>query len=267
MSSCPADWYDPSTRHRCEHPDSTYQDPLFDVPVTSYGANITYRNWHCALCNNDLDAGTTDIWSVYFICGDGWLNVGKDEKISHLAYSIATSSWVLNMSTRPELLCIDRKPTTLVYNCHVGVLPTKSARTVLRKCNTSIVGTCPKDWTDGYVRSRCGDYTSYRCLGDTVYRNRYCVSCNNNDSIDGLYRCRLFKGQFVPLNSAYACEFGNYTWSNPGPLPDFSALIRWNSRRWSGTCQQDTQKYDPLKQTCRTLFMGPESKFKFVSFD
>jgi hypothetical protein len=246
MSSCPEDWNDPSTRHHCEHPDATYQDPLFDVPVTSYRTNITYRNWHCALCHHDLDAGTTDIWSIYFSCGDAWLNISNDEIVSHLAYNTSTSSWVLNMSAYPEELIFDNpKPTTLVYNCSVEVWPTDWAQTVLRSCNRRPVDMCPEDWTDEFVRAQCENSTQHVCLGDTVYYNRFCGICNNNGSFDGL-----------------ACYMFDKRIGSPSSPTDFTVLLNWHLLRERATCQQDTEQYDPFKYTCRSLFMEGQSKCK-----
>ena len=149
MSSCPADWNDSSRRFHCEHPDTSYQDPVSDVPVTSYLTNIIYRNRHCALFHRDLDAGATDAWSVEFSCQGAWLNVTNDDFIRYLAYNIGTSLWVLDMTVHPEVLIShSTKPSTLVYNCTVRVRPTELASTVSRTCYSSAVDTCPEDWTD-----------------------------------------------------------------------------------------------------------------------
>ena len=251
MSSCPADWNDPSTRFHCEHPDTSYQDPVFDVPVTSYRTNITYRNRHCALCHRDLDAGTTDAWSVYFSCNDTWLNVTSDEFLRYLAYNTATSSWVLNVTAHPELLIFDNpEPSTLVYNCTVGVWPPVLEHTVLRTCYGSTVDTCTEDWTDEDVLAQCEAYTAHMCADDIVYRNHYCGMCNNNGSFHGL-ACTTFSTRF----------------GAGGFPPDFRMLLNWHSLRESATCWQDTEQYDPFQKTCRTAFIATEGKSKLSALD
>ena len=251
MSSCPAEWNNSSTRFHCEHPDTSYQDPVFDVPVTSYRTNITYRNRHCALCRRDLDAGATDAWSVEFSCQGAWLNVTNDDFIRYLAYNIATSSWVLNMTVHPELLIShSTKPSTLVYNCMVRVIPTDLASAVSRTCYSSTVDTCPEDWTDEDVLAQCEAYTARACANGTMYRNHYCGMCNNNGSFHEL-NCRVFDSRIGTEKSS----------------ADFRMLLNWHSLRERDTCQQDTEQYDPFKKTCRTAFIATESKSKLNSLD
>lgn len=249
MSSCPAEWSDSSTHFHCEHPDTSYQDPVFDVPVTSYRTNITYRNRHCALCHRDLDAGTTDVWSVKFACHDVWLKITNNEVIRHLAYNTATSSWVLNMTANPELLIFDNpEPSTLVYNCMVGVEPTKLAQTVLRTCYNSTVDTCPEDWTDKDMLAHCEAKIAHMCASGIMYRNYYCDMCINNGSFREL-DCSVID---IRLMS--------------GPR-DFTVLLNWHSLKERDTCQQDTEQYDPFKNTCRTAFLATDSKSKLSSLD
>jgi hypothetical protein len=264
MSSCPAEWSDPSTRYRCEHPDTTYQDPLFDVPVTSYRTNITYRNRHCAMCHRDLDAATTDAWVVYFWCGNPRLNVSDDEIISHMSYYTASKLWVLNMITYREVLkrC-NSWPSGILYSCAVEVFPTELAQTVLRTCNRRILDTCPDDWTDDYVRAQCEEYTAHVCLGDTVYRNYHCGVCNNNGCFYGS-KCSEISNWIAPGNkwSGPECGRSNVGWP-PKEIPnDFTLLLNWQRRR--DACQQETEQYDPFKQTCRKSFTERNSKCKIA---
>jgi hypothetical protein len=266
MSSCPAEWSDPSTRYRCEHPDTTYQDPLFDVPVTSYRTNITYRNRHCAMCNSDLEAGTTDTWYFYFACGNPWLGVGDDQIISHLSYSDVSKSWSMNMSAYPGLLkYCNLKPFRFSYSCIVDVFPTELAQRVLRTCTRRIVDTCPDDWTGDYVRAQCGAYTNHVCLGDTVYRNGNCLSCNNNGRSSSFY-CSIITN-WTALGKEWSGP-GCGSWSIGAPpimFPtDFTLLLKWQKR--SSPCLQDTDLYDPFKKTCRKSFTESKSKCKVGSF-
>jgi hypothetical protein len=251
MSSCPADWNDSFTRFNCENPDTSYQDPVFDVPVTSYRTNVTYRNRHCALCHRDLDAGATDVWSIYFLCEDAWLNISNDELIRHLAYNTTTSSWVLNVTAHPEMLIFDNpKPSTLVYNCTVGVTPNDWGSTGLRKCYSHTVDTCPEDWTDEEMVAQCEAYTAHVCDSDTVYRNEYCGMCNSNGTFHDL-GCPMIGIRIATGTSS----------------PDFRVLINWNSVIDRDTCQKHTEQFDPFKKTCRTAFIAKESKCKLSSLD
>jgi hypothetical protein len=243
MSSCPAQWKDPAVRLLCEHHDSSYRDPLFDVPVTSARTNVTYWNKHCALCHRDVDAGTSNIWSIYFSCENAWIDLDEEEIINLLVYSAATSSWVLNITEHPELMIF--QDYKRVYSCRVGVQAPELSRTVLRTCDRSSVNVCPEDWTSEEVRAQCEAYTAQTCLNGTVYRNFYCGLCNNNGSFYGS-----------------ACfEVGVRKQSTPQP-PDFTVLLDWHRLRKRDACQQGTEQYDPFTRTCRPLFMDAEGEFE-----
>jgi hypothetical protein len=95
MTRCPPAWNEPNTRNRCEHPDTNYSDPLFDAPVTSRSTNITYRNWHCASCNRDLDANDTVIWDAAFLCYG--IPTRYEILEDTLSYNTSTLQWNSNM--------------------------------------------------------------------------------------------------------------------------------------------------------------------------
>jgi hypothetical protein len=238
MSSCPLDWEDGYSRYRCEHPDTTYSDPLFDVPVTSQLTNITYRNRHCAFCHQDLDADSANFWPLYFSCENGWLNVDNHTGINYLVYNTTTSSWTLNVTENPEYLIFkDVTSSGYVYSCRVWVAAAEALRPVLRACDISIVDTCPEDWTDEEVRTHCEAYTAHVCLNGTVYRNHYCGVCNNNGSFDGSICSEVSTRIFTTL-----------------PPPDFTMLLDWHSLEDRDVCQREVEMYDPFTRTCRTVY-------------
>jgi hypothetical protein len=249
MSSCPQEWEDPYTRFHCEHPDTSYRDPLFDVPVTSYRTNITYRNRHCAFCHHDLDAGSANFWSVYFFCENEWLNLDNETIINYLIYNTTTLTWSLNITKNTEFQIFeDGGPSKYLYSCRVWVDAHEALRAVLRPCNSSTVDKCPEDWTDEGVRAQCQAYTARICLNGTVYRNYYCGVCNNNGSFDG----SVCTDQLSPR-------------LKPTVLPpaEFTVVLDWRRLRKRNICQQETEGYDPLTRTCRTVFQC-KSKLCFL---
>jgi hypothetical protein len=241
MSSCPADWNDPSTRLHCEHHDTSYRDPLFDVPVTSFRTNITYRNRHCALCHRDVDVGMTNIWSIYFSCENAWIDLDDEEIINHLVYDTTASSWILNITENPEFMIFENSKQ--VYSCKVGVQAPKISRAVFRTCDSNTVNVCPEDWADGEVRSLCEAYTALVCLNGTVYRNRHCGTCNSNGSFEGS-----------------ACHKIGTRWQTTEQPPDFTVLLDWHRLRRRDVCQQATEEYDPFTRSCRSVFGEAECK-------
>jgi hypothetical protein len=247
MSSCPTEWADAAIRVRCEHHDASYRDPLFDVPVTSLRSNITYRNRHCALCHHDLDAGTTNIWPIYFSCDNAWIDLDDQQIIDLLEYNAATSSWILNITEHPELMIFqNHKP---VYSCRVGVKPSEEPRTVFRTCDSTMVSVCPEDWADEGVRAQCEAYTSHICHDGAAYRNHYCGICNNNGSFEG----------------SVCLEVGTRKKATQQP-PDFTVLLDWHRLRKRDTCQHVSEEYDPFARTCRPVFVQAEGKFQMNSY-
>lgn len=246
MSSCPVEWKDPSTRHHCEHHDTSYGDPLFDVPVTSSRTNITYRNRHCALCHRDLHVGATNIWSIYFSCENAWIDLDDEEIINHLVYNTTTSSWILNITENPEFMIFQNYKQ--VYSCRVGVQTPEMLREVLRTCDSSTVNVCPEDWTNEEVQALCEAYSAHMCLNSTVYRNHYCGMCNNNGSFQG----------------SFCLEVGTRSKTTQQP-PDFTVLLDWHRLRRRDTCQQVTEEYDPFTRICRPIFVEAEGKSELGS--
>jgi hypothetical protein len=244
----------------------------------------------CAICHDDHDDDASDVWSVYFSCGDARLDISKDEFKKHLTYNRKTSSWVLNLSANPELVIFDNtKPTTLVYNCTVGVLPTELAQTVLRTCTRSTVDTCPEDWTDEFVRAKCKEYTEHVCVGDTVYRNVHCEICNNKSSFDGS-ACYFFDKSIASGENLLDVEIGNRgstfvlkysdwigyrTKRNETEailpfdtnLPDFQDVLNWSRTTEDIMYQQVTNQQDAFKETNRTELPKAESRCNYSSLN
>jgi len=216
--TCPPDWKDSDTRNRCEHPDSSYRDPLLDAPLTSLRTNTTYQNWHCAYCHGDFDAATTVIWGASFSCYGSYPPTALfDETIlEHLSFNHLTSEWNLNISpptsdmkssnSIPGYLqrSTDNNKQEIHSNCSltfsapVWNLPTG-------ECNTHEIRRCSASWEDAEVKALCEVYTARLCSGPEKYRNPHGLLCNNVN---------------VPKPCYYA-----YDGQNPPEIPSFTTLL------------------------------------------
>jgi len=245
MTTCPPDWKDSDTRNRCEHPDSSYRDPLLDAPLTSFSTNTTYQNWHCAYCHGDLDAATTVIWDPRFSCYGSELRTPlSDETIAeHLSFNPLSSEWNLNISIptsdmksgKSPLGYIQRRTDNNMQEIHskcslkfiipIGDLPTRS-------CKPMEVRRCSDSWEDAEVKAQCEAYTARVCSGPDTYRNRHCLLCNNLD---------------VPET----CYF-RYVSYPPPQIPSLTMLLDWR-RPNRGACAS-SEIYDPLSCVCRKVF-------------
>jgi hypothetical protein len=244
MMRCPPDWKESNTRDRCEHPDSNYSDPLLDAPVTSRSTNITYRNWYCASCHRDLDANTTVIWDAGFECEDYPHGAVSDEILEHITYSPSTLKW--NLKIRKSTSGIKSGKSTQrtiqndessnnderLYVCDIqfeapeGVLQHGSHRT---SCPGAIlVASCPEDWNDNEVITKCEAFTARVCSVNQIFRNYYCSLCNNRSPTE-------------------FCSLGKEL------LPPFTILLDWRKLQ-RGKCAP-TEIYDPLSSVCRKVFI------------
>jgi hypothetical protein len=193
------------------------------------------------------------------------------------------------VSAHPEQLISDNpNPSELVYNCNVGVLPTKLAKTVLRTCTRSTVDTCPEDWADEDVRVQCESYNAHVCLDDTVYRNDYCGICNNNGSFHGL-PCSTYNNSIgsedtsfyskhennyfekyledIPFYHEFKIVWSNITVTQLAGDADFTVLLNFKPCENMDKCQLHTKEYDPFMDTWLPALLEPESKCKISSFD
>jgi hypothetical protein len=243
MTRCPPDWKDFDTRHRCEHPDTNYRDPLFDAPVTSTSTNITYRNWHCASCHRVLDSNTAVIWAAGFVCR-GYhrpRNVTVEKLAELFTYKPSTSQWNLKirkyasdmksgMSTQGTTQnSKSNNNDETVYVCDLYFTVGKTKLEYRRSCPLGIpvVDRCSENWKDTEVKTQCEAYTAHICSGTHIYRNQYCMLCNYE----------VFTGR---------CIGSVYT-----HLP-FTALLDWK-RLKRGMCAS-SEVYDTLSRVCRKVF-------------
>ena len=243
MTTCPPDWKDSDTRNKCEHPDSSYRDPLLDAPLTSLSTNTTYQNWHCAYCHGDLDAATTVIWNASFTCYSSYPPTTlSDETIAkHLSFNPLTSKWNLNISlptsdmkssmSAPGYIQRSTENNTqeIHSNCSLEfTLPVMGLRT--RWCKTNEIRNCSDSWKDDDVKAQCEAYTARVCSGPKTYRNRHCLLCNN-------------------IDVQPPCVYYLIVYPTP-PTPFLTMLLVW--RR--GACAS-SELYDPLSRVCRKVFI------------
>jgi hypothetical protein len=251
ITTCPPDWKDSDTRNRCEHPDSSYRDPLLDAPLTSFSTNTTYQNWHCAYCHGDLDDATTVIWDASFSCYGSNLPITlPDETIAeHLSFNPLTSEWNLNISLPTSDMIssmstvgyiqrsTDNNTQEIYYRCSVKFRrPVMGFLLPTRSCYRNEVRRCSDSWEDAEVKAQCEAYTARLCSGPDIYRNRHCLLCNNLDVPKPCYY--LYPH---PMTTVIASS-----------IPVLPVLLDWR-RLKRGACAS-SEIYDPLSSVCRKVF-------------
>jgi hypothetical protein len=244
--TCPPDWKDHDTRNRCEHPSTSYSDPLLDAPVTSHRTNITYRNWHCASCHRDLDAHTTAIWEGRFQCniesGMPYLSVSEETFPNYLSYDTYNSEWYFDidkyhLDTDPGIF-IREEPgiqQRYKYICHLVFRPDWKDLRTFRFCRTDIITECSADWIATEEQKQCDAYTAHVCSGNSIYRNYHCFLCNNFTTLE---TCEPLSPQST---------------DRQGLVPSFSMLLDW--KRLKRRVCASSEIYDPLARVCRKVFL------------
>ncbi|XP_076028627.1 uncharacterized protein LOC143017727 [Oratosquilla oratoria] len=217
---------------------SDRQDPLLDMPVTSFASLITYTNAYCALCNRE-DSGMLLRWATKVECSTLNKTLGnKTQEFieKNLVYNEVRGSWGLDLEGEegvpPEF-----------HTCYIDPAMPDLVAPLVRSCVDS-VSSCAPDYPDGDVVELCHSYTSVVYHANKPYRNVHCVECNR---IEGPLSCFEIPTRLHPEPTAFAI------------LLDFGGLHAGNI---VGSSCGSGQIWDPFFKRCRSVFCrNPRQKF------
>uniref|UniRef100_T1JM11 G-protein coupled receptors family 2 profile 2 domain-containing protein n=1 Tax=Strigamia maritima TaxID=126957 RepID=T1JM11_STRMM len=162
--ACPSEWRDDEVRAACES-QPTEKDPMSKLPVTSRASHLTYKNMHCAACNNDTHS--LIYWTPHLECANMSLNFSFEDKNfwDSIEFNSSLNLWGFSVKNGSFISCtIDPQLPQMVED-------------LVRRC-VPFVKDCKLEWRDDAIRHKCHSYTSYMFEGDTAYRNRECGVCN-----------------------------------------------------------------------------------------
>lgn len=246
VSTCPDAWTDDETRLLCEGVRRHNVTYLRDLPVLGVATRILYRNIFCAICNGDTRKLSP--WTLNVTCVPGEIaqvfsnSVAQREAV--VIYSVASRSLTVHWRERSGR-CILRINELIPDNYAEtwGVTPCE-----LRE----IVTTCPDDFEDAIVLSKCYSYTSLLLYKkrQVIYRNYHCALCNGQGAED--LSCVLLPspGPSLGLHGAgvsYTIVMNFSNWWEVEARTVSSATV---SSGYSGNyCTQD-EVYDPLLRQC-----------------
>ena len=178
---------------RNSHNEIFNNNPILFIPVTSAQTNITYRNFYCAYCNNDMK-NNLQFWEYKPFCyGDGsensYLTLNSEEQVEY---------YIQNLTKN----CTKK---TIVYPHERG---SSKPSVFIRPCKRSLPPSCPPD-TPKELADNCSSFgTAYRYIpkSDIIYQNPYCAQCNsaNDDSnttcFDPVLRSSVFPMTQIRIN-------------------------------------------------------------------
>ncbi|GFY46326.1 uncharacterized protein TNIN_316981 [Trichonephila inaurata madagascariensis] len=156
----------------CESSAEENNDPFLMIPVTSTVTGKTYKNYFCAVCNENTHEDQLVFWNINLI--------GRTERIKNyssvpdMLYDTTLKSWVV--------LEEDGSSTNVSFKIGPG---TDLDDLYVRKCK-AMTTTCPKEWKDVSVKEKCeGNYMARIGFNGTEkmrwYKNPHCALCNFED--------------------------------------------------------------------------------------
>ncbi|XP_074601363.1 uncharacterized protein LOC141855292 [Brevipalpus obovatus] len=155
--------------HLCEHEDNLF---LARLPAFSVNSGIFYRNFFCAVCNNDDD--NLDVMNVTIFCDR---QIGEKSLKHYLIqpnFNPTDGTWTFRHNSseiwcKPRILELEREDFRDQFNT--------------RYC-MDMINSCPSNWTDNHgnddnqLAQKCSSYMFMVKSGDKIFKNLYCAQCN-----------------------------------------------------------------------------------------
>jgi hypothetical protein len=173
MSTCPASWTSDETKFACEQLADNDSDPLSSLPVTNERSGVTFRNYHCAICNGE--ANSTVFWQLWLECpslqsgSSRVADLSQTDIMSKLRYDDLRQQWGIDLDT---------DGLTVFHDCSVDPVTPDNVASQLRACISNLVKTCPVGFGNATMVQYCEAYTGMLYDTTRVYRNAHCALCN-----------------------------------------------------------------------------------------
>lgn len=183
-------------------------DIMTAIPVTNFVSGISYRNYFCALCNNDIQNSV--LWDVSISEGDG-----GEYDISHRFVVQSTNDIYdafdgIAYCTGSANPCSNRSAYSIVLNRYGGYYTywggymenNEAIKTLtvnlsipeeikhhVKGCQPELISCCSPGWTDVRIKVLCESYYGIikgppridenGTYHDQYFRNAHCALCNN----------------------------------------------------------------------------------------
>ncbi|GBN36789.1 hypothetical protein AVEN_102082-1 [Araneus ventricosus] len=147
------------------NPDKS-NDPFLMIPVTSNVTGITYKNYFCAVCNEEVDSEQLQFWDMQI-----WGNDTLFKKFSEpqFQFNKTMEIWTVN----------DGKNIETSSAVAVTLKIRQNLQATVKYCSSDLIENCPSNWTDEAVAVKCRDYMAIVIGFQNVrYKNPHCALCN-----------------------------------------------------------------------------------------
>lgn len=130
-------------RRGCEDDKTTSFDPVSSLPVTNMRSGFTFKNYYCAVCNNQTFNERMEIWQARLECPS---ITNKDEITAQmvrrrLSYRSDQGSWGLT---------IRQGDNEIWHSCIIDPVIPENAVHMVRFCKTAIRD-CPSGYNNTEV--------------------------------------------------------------------------------------------------------------------
>ncbi|RWS08920.1 G-protein coupled receptor Mth2-like protein [Dinothrombium tinctorium] len=246
-SSCPPNFKNFILKTKCEN-DTLPSDPLSSLPVTNVQSKITYKNIHCALCNDDFRNVT--FWNPRIECKDlpaynrTFGNLTESFILQNLVYFEENNRWGVNLD--------------FPYWCDIDPVFPEILLHHLRFCKSGLISDCPKNWKDENVRKACNSYQALVYdIGKTKFWNPHCALCNGVHATNtSRLICRPVEGRDKESDLDSRSSFNPTAFALLFDVNSFSSGNNIVGQKVM--CSRDYQVYDPFLKFCRNIFCGFE---------
>ncbi|CAL8101736.1 unnamed protein product [Orchesella dallaii] len=240
---CPANWKDEMIRTGCEEDKATSFDPVSSLPVTNMRSGFTFKNYYCAVCNNQTFNDRMELWQARLECP----SITNKEEItpamvrSRLVYRSDQGSWGLT---------IPQGDNDIWHSCKIDPVIPDSATDMVRHCRPAIRD-CPSGYNNTEIHRKCLSYTAQVYHIHEGYRNVHCAICN------GIAAENLICTPSGLARSGFTFEFNQGVFSFLFDLnPESGNLVGQVEK-----CSSE-QVYDPFFKRCRSVLCAPGQVFR-----
>ncbi|GBO44710.1 hypothetical protein AVEN_262978-1 [Araneus ventricosus] len=156
----------------CESNGEEADDPFLMIPATSLATEITYKNYFCLVCNEDIDKDQVVLWNLQL---QSTSKAVDSSTMPQLRFDNFTRSWMVDdngtSAAATVTIEIEESITSFVKICKAG--------------EKGLISNCSKEWTDDSIVQKCAAYmATVGFFGDDGwkwYRNPHCALCNYED--------------------------------------------------------------------------------------
>ncbi|XP_063840404.1 uncharacterized protein LOC135089102 [Scylla paramamosain] len=227
-ATCGEGWSDVEVEELCVG-GGVHTDPISRLLVTSTTTGHTYLNYHCAICNDDIQS--LRMWTASLECG-----LPQHARVDEKDLVFRNDTWGVLWG---EAESREHHP------CSVTSKMPRDIMNLTRRCSNA-VSTCSEDWQDEEVAAQCHAYTAVVYSSSNRYRNPHCAICNKI----GNYNC-LTQEVFIRFPKPFALLF------------DFTDPSRGNLVGSSSPCNT-THVWDLFFKRCRSIVCPkPNQDYKY----